>query len=149
MRPYLGPLWTDSHPIWAVDVFHHAPPIHGIQNTEIQNKFFSDVIASVLYRPFLYLEHSHQSRSKHYDPPPLTPCEWTVTLLKFSRLCWLPAIILFLTSGNSFYMYWYLNFNVSRSNIEQLMWCTPTKEGTSCTGLYSNIDNGSWHRGER
>ena len=51
MRPYLGPPWTDSHPSWAVDVFHHAPPIglHGIQNTEIQKKFFCDVIASVLY----------------------------------------------------------------------------------------------------
>ena len=50
MRPYLGPPWTDSHPIWAVDVFHHAPPIHDIQNTEIQEKkkIFCDVIASVL-----------------------------------------------------------------------------------------------------
>ena len=47
MRPYLGPPWIDSHPIWAVDVFHHAPPIHGIQNTEIQKKVFCDVIASV------------------------------------------------------------------------------------------------------
>ena len=50
MRPYLGPPWTDSHPIWAVDVFHYDPPIQGIQNTEIQKKFFfCDVIASVLY----------------------------------------------------------------------------------------------------
>ena len=38
MRPYLGPPWTDSHQIWAVDVFHHAPPIHGIQNTEMKKK---------------------------------------------------------------------------------------------------------------
>ena len=50
MRPYLGPPWTDSHQIWAVDVFHHAPPRHGIQNAEMQKKFFCDVIASVLYR---------------------------------------------------------------------------------------------------
>ena len=49
MRPYLGLPWTDSHQIWAVDVFHLAPPIHGIQNAEMQKKFFSDVIASVLY----------------------------------------------------------------------------------------------------
>ena len=52
MRPYLGPPWTDSHQIWAVDVFHHAPPIHGIQNAEMQKKFFfffCDVIGSVLY----------------------------------------------------------------------------------------------------
>ena len=47
MRPYLGPPWTDSHPILAVDVFHHAPLIHGIQNTEIQKKFF--VMSSLLY----------------------------------------------------------------------------------------------------
>ena len=34
MRPYLGPHEPIpiSHPIWAVDVSHHAPPIHGIQN---------------------------------------------------------------------------------------------------------------------
>ena len=32
-----------------MDVFHHAPPIHGIQNAEMQKKVFSDVIASVLY----------------------------------------------------------------------------------------------------
>ena len=38
MRPYLGPPWTDSHQIWAVDVFHHAPPRHGIQNAEMQKK---------------------------------------------------------------------------------------------------------------
>ena len=51
MRPYPGPPWTDSHQIWAVDVFHHAPPIHGIQNAELQKKkkFFCDAIASVLY----------------------------------------------------------------------------------------------------
>ena len=47
MQPYLGPPWIDSHPLWAVDVFHHAPPIHGIQNTEIQKKFF--VTSSLLY----------------------------------------------------------------------------------------------------
>ena len=49
MQPYLVPTRNDSHPIWAMDVFHHAPPIHGIQNTEIQKKVFCDVIASVLY----------------------------------------------------------------------------------------------------
>ena len=30
MQPYLGPPWTDSHQIWAVDVFHHAPFICAI-----------------------------------------------------------------------------------------------------------------------
>ena len=49
MWPYLGPPWTDSHPIWAVDVFHHASPVHGIQNAEMQKKFFCDIITSVLY----------------------------------------------------------------------------------------------------
>ena len=29
----LGPPWTDPHQIWTVDVFHHAPPIHGIPPT--------------------------------------------------------------------------------------------------------------------
>ena len=54
MRPYLGPPRTDSHQIWAVDVFHHAPPIYGIQNTRIQKKkkVFCDIIASVLYLSF-------------------------------------------------------------------------------------------------
>ena len=46
MQPYLRPPWTDSHQIWAVDV-HHAPPIHGIQNAEMQKKFF--VSSSLLY----------------------------------------------------------------------------------------------------
>ena len=43
--------WTDSHQIWAVNVFHHAPPIHGIQDAEIQKKKkkICDVVASVLY----------------------------------------------------------------------------------------------------
>ena len=50
MRPYLGPPWTDPHQIWTVDVFHHAPSIHGIQNAEMQKKVFCDVITSVLYR---------------------------------------------------------------------------------------------------
>ena len=50
MQPYLGPHEpTDPHQIWTVDVFHHAPPIHGIQNAEMQKKVFCDVIASVLY----------------------------------------------------------------------------------------------------
>ena len=49
MRPYLGPPWTDSHQIWAVDVFHHAPPRYGIRNAAMQKKVFCDVIASVLY----------------------------------------------------------------------------------------------------
>ena len=56
MRPYLGPPWTDSHQIWAVDVFHHAPPIHGIQNAEMQKKKkknFCDVITFVLCKPLL------------------------------------------------------------------------------------------------
>ena len=46
MWPYLGPPWTDSHQIWAVDFFHHA---HGIQNAEMQKKVLCNVIASVLY----------------------------------------------------------------------------------------------------
>ena len=54
MRPYLGPSWTHSHPVWVVDDFHHAPPIHGIQNTEIQKKVFCDVIASVLHAVYVY-----------------------------------------------------------------------------------------------
>ena len=39
---------------WAVDVFHLAPPIHGIQTSEMQqkNSVFCDVIASVLYNDF-------------------------------------------------------------------------------------------------
>ena len=40
MQPYLGLPWTDPHQIWTVDVFHHAPPIHGIQNAEMQIKSF-------------------------------------------------------------------------------------------------------------
>ena len=58
MRPYLGPPWTDSHPIWAVDVFHHAPPIHGIQNTEIQKNIlwrhrFCTLLGLPSFSPFL------------------------------------------------------------------------------------------------
>ena len=40
MRPYFGSPWTDSHQIWAVDVFHRAPPIYGIQNAEMKKEFF-------------------------------------------------------------------------------------------------------------
>ena len=49
MQPYLGPPWTDSHPIWAVDVFHHdhALPIHGIQDADLKEKKI--VISSILY----------------------------------------------------------------------------------------------------
>ena len=58
MQPYPGPPWTDSHQIWTVDVFYHAPPFHSIQNAEMQkNKrvfFFCDVIASVLYKQKMY-----------------------------------------------------------------------------------------------
>ena len=49
MQPYLGPPWTDSHQIWAVDVFHHAAPKHGIQNTEMQKKKNFFVTSSLLY----------------------------------------------------------------------------------------------------
>ena len=35
------------HQIWTVDVFHHTPPIHGIQNAEMKEKFF--VTSSLLY----------------------------------------------------------------------------------------------------
>ena len=55
MRPYLEPQRTDFHQIWAVDVLHDAPPVHGIQNAEMlkkkkkkKKKFFCDVIASAL-----------------------------------------------------------------------------------------------------
>ena len=47
MQPYLGPPWTDPHQIWTVDVFHHARRIYGIQNAEMQKKFF--VTSSLLY----------------------------------------------------------------------------------------------------
>ena len=40
MQLYLEPPWTNPHQIWTVDVFHHAPPIHGIQNAEMQKKVF-------------------------------------------------------------------------------------------------------------
>ena len=56
-QPYLGLSWTDSHQIWAVDVIHHAPPTHGIQNAEMQKKVFCDVIASVLYIDGLHTYH--------------------------------------------------------------------------------------------
>ena len=46
MRPYLQPPWTDFYQIWVVDVFHHAPPIHGIHNAEVH------IITSVLYAMF-------------------------------------------------------------------------------------------------
>ena len=36
MRPYLRSPWSNSYQIWAIDFFHHAPPIHGIQNAEMQ-----------------------------------------------------------------------------------------------------------------
>ena len=38
MRPYLGLPLIDSRQICAVNVFHHAPPMHGIQNAEMQKK---------------------------------------------------------------------------------------------------------------
>ena len=51
MQPYVGPPWNDSQQIWKVEVFHHAPRIHGIQNAKMQKKkkkkkriFFCDVI---------------------------------------------------------------------------------------------------------
>ena len=47
MQPYLGPPWTHSHQIWAVDDFHHAPATHGIQNAEMQKKKI--VMSSLLY----------------------------------------------------------------------------------------------------
>ena len=59
MRPYLRPQWTDSHQIWAVDVFHHAPPIHGIQNAEMQKKFFCDVIALTVFVEMVNFWHLH------------------------------------------------------------------------------------------
>ena len=37
----------DPHQIWTVDVFHHAPLIHGIQDAEMQKKFF--VTSTLLY----------------------------------------------------------------------------------------------------
>ena len=49
MRPYLRPPLTDSHQIWAVVVFYHAPLIHGIQNAEMQKKKKILVTSSLLY----------------------------------------------------------------------------------------------------
>ena len=70
MQPYLGLPWTDSHHLGgggggAVDVFHHAPPIYGVQNAEMKKKllFFCDVIASVLY-------NAKKSCLKAYDRQP-------------------------------------------------------------------------------
>ena len=40
---------TDFQQVWALDVFHHALPINGIQNAEIRKKN-CDVITSVLYK---------------------------------------------------------------------------------------------------
>ena len=37
---------------------------------------------------------------KYYSLLHLPPCEWTMTLSNFPRLCWLPAILSFQTSGN-------------------------------------------------
>ena len=66
MRPYLGLPWTDSHHFFwgggAVDVFHHAPPIYGVQNAEMKKKN-CDVIASVLY-------NAKKSCLKAYDRQP-------------------------------------------------------------------------------
>ena len=75
MQLYLGPPWTDSHPIWAVDVFHHAPPIHGIQNTEIKKKFF--VTSSLLYSIYI-------SISK-YDSCQAKSCGVLVTMLATNK----------------------------------------------------------------
>ena len=44
---------SGPHQILDVDLyFHHAPPIQGIQNAEMQKKGSCDVIASVLYTNF-------------------------------------------------------------------------------------------------
>ena len=39
-----------------MDVFHHAPPIHGIQNTEIQKKFFVTLLLLYSIR-LIYYKH--------------------------------------------------------------------------------------------
>ena len=48
MRLYLGPPWTNSHQIWALEVFDHALLKYGIQNVEMQ-KNFCDITTSILY----------------------------------------------------------------------------------------------------
>ena len=47
MRPYLGQSCADFHQIWALEVFHHALTMYGIQNVEMQKKKFCDFITSV------------------------------------------------------------------------------------------------------
>ena len=68
MQPYLGPPWTDSHHIWAVDVFHHASLIHGIQNAKMKKKkkkkFFA--MSSLLYSIIVvWLERSRLIPRSH------------------------------------------------------------------------------------
>ena len=40
MWSYVRPPLSNSHQIWAVEVFHHSLPTYGIQNTEMHKKFF-------------------------------------------------------------------------------------------------------------
>ena len=42
-------IWTDSHQIWAVDVFLHVPSINGIHNAEMQKKKKVFVTSSLQY----------------------------------------------------------------------------------------------------
>ena len=52
--------------LWIV--FHHAPPIYGIQNAEIQKKSFCDVIASVLCKAsILQIQHTCTIRAHQID----------------------------------------------------------------------------------
>ena len=56
MRPYLGLPLIDSRQICAVNVFHHAPPMHGIQNAKMPKKkkkkiVYCDVITSIALMP--------------------------------------------------------------------------------------------------
>ena len=43
MRPYLGPLWTNSCQIWCARVFHHVLLKYGHENAEMQKRKFDDV----------------------------------------------------------------------------------------------------------
>ena len=65
MRPYLRTPWTDFHQIWAVDIFHHAPPIYGIQNAVMQKKFF--MTSSLLYSITLTASYLHLGWVKQLD----------------------------------------------------------------------------------
>ena len=119
--------------LWMFFIMLHR---YSIQNTEIQKKFF--VTSSLLYSiaetelrcvlklvsiPCCYFiprSHCYGVLDKHYNPLHWPPCEWTVTLANFPRLCWLSAIHFKLVTMNSSHVGLCLNFiNTSWSKNEQ------------------------------